>query len=130
MGFFERLPTRILSIFSTVRNYFSSIFGSPNGRNSRNRNNSRNDTENEALLNNYQQATYDNANGSGFSSAAGGNYNQNQLFNRHVSRSTSNDPDDASISRLMSMGFERDAVVSALRANGNNVEAAANSLLR
>jgi uncharacterized UBP type Zn finger protein len=31
---------------------------------------------------------------------------------------------------LQGMGFEREAVVRALQATGNNVEAAANSLLR
>lgn len=34
------------------------------------------------------------------------------------------------LSALQGMGFEREAVVAALRATGNNVEAAANNLLR
>jgi len=39
-------------------------------------------------------------------------------------------PSEEAINALMGMGFDREAVVQALRSSGNNLEAAANVLLR
>jgi hypothetical protein len=54
-----------------------------------------------------------------------GNFSENQPTFQPLP-----DPDEESITSLTALGFERSAVIQALRASGNNVDAAANRLLR
>lgn len=56
-----------------------------------------------------------------------------ETLGRHFGRAANMQlppPDEESIQTLMALGFDRDAVVNALRQSGNNVDAAANVLLR
>lgn len=53
-----------------------------------------------------------------------------QLRNRTSGRHLEDAPSEESIALLVGMGFERTEVVAALRATGNNADAAANMLLR
>lgn len=59
--------------------------------------------------------------------------NNNNIRNTYSSQAASLDlppPSEDSIVMLMGLGFEREAVIRALQTTGNNVEAAANILLR
>jgi hypothetical protein len=53
-----------------------------------------------------------------------------QPFFRSSSSSTVLPPSEDSIVSLMGLGFEREVVIRALQSTGNNIEAAANLLLR
>ena len=148
-----RLPPSVVRSVGTVGGYFTSIFSMPGTGGMRHE-------ENEALMGGARgrqqrpNFTSVNANNGGFGGGFGGgggggggdggggdggdggdsgNYSQllpggAGMFNRP--RRAAVPPDEASISRLMSMGFEREAVVRALQNSSNNEEAAVNYLLR
>jgi len=60
----------------------------------------------------------------------GANSTSQPFFRSSSSSSTVLPPSEDSIVSLMGLGFEREVVIRALQSTGNNIEAAANLLLR